>query len=268
MNRLLAIEWNKLFYNKTTRNFTIIYFLILIVGGVIFSTIKPSVGNMKLNLAQLGVFNFPAVWQNVAYVLAVAKIFLAVIIISNITIEFENSTLKQNLIDGFTKKEFLFSKTLSNVVLATISTFFVLIIALVLGLIFSNTESAFYHGIIYVASYFFKIILFFTLCTTLAIFLKKTAYAFLGLFVYWIFEGMLKIFDDFVIDASFKFSDYLPLAVSGKLVPFPEFNLESFIMTNGAFSISPIQWSYFVVALVYIVLLTFISYIILKRRDL
>lgn len=268
MRRLLSIEWTKIFYNKTTRNFTIIYFLILIVMGIIVATIRPNIGGYKVNLVQLGAFNFPVIWQNVAYVLAIAKIFLAVIIISNSTIEYEHSTLKQNLIDGLTKKEFLYSKTLSNSVLALISTFFVAIIAFVLGLLFSKSDTAFYHGMFYITNYMVKLTLFFTICSTLAIWLRKSSYAFLGLFVYWMIEGSLKVVDDFVINVSFKFSDYLPFAVSSNLVSAPKFNLNDFILGNNLFYIVPINWVNLVIALIYIVLFTLLSGWILKRRDL
>lgn len=268
MNRLLAIEWNKLFYNKTTRNFTIIYFLILALGGVIIATIKPDVGGMKLNMVQLGTFNFPVIWQNIAYILAIAKIFLAVIIISNITTEYENSTFKQNLIDGLTKREFLISKLLSNVVLAVISTAFILVITLILGLLFSKTDTSFYVGMQYVGTYFLKLVLFFTICSTLAILLKRTAYAFLGLFAYWMLEGILKIVDDFVIDASFSFANYLPLATSNKLVPAPDFSLQDFILSQGAFHITPMNWVYVLLAIVYIFAFALLSNFILKKRDL
>ena len=268
MKRLLAIEWSKLFYNKTTRNFTIIYFLILLVIGAIMAMIKPEVGGLKLNLVQLGMFDFPVLWQNVAYILAIAKIFLAVIIISNITIEYENSTIKQNLIDGLTKQEFLVSKLMSNIVLAVISTAVVWIIALVLGFTFSQSDTTFYSGMSYILDYFIKMILFFTICSTFSILLRKTSYAFLGLIAYWIIEGILSSIDKLLIKAEFVFSDYLPLSISGRLVPFPDFEAVNFVMGQSAFKISSMSWSVYIMALLYIGLFAFISGWVLKKRDL
>lgn len=268
MRRLLAIEWIKLVYNKTTRNFIFIYFLILIIIGIFVATFKHNIGGVNLNLVQLGTFNFPVVWQNIAYVLATAKIFLAVIVISNSTMEYENTTLKQNLIDGLTKTEFLQTKWIANGILALFSTLFALLISLVLGLLFSTSDAPFFYGMNYVTAYFIKLVLFFTLCTTLAIWLRKTSYAFLGLFAYWVFEGIMKMIDHLFVKGVFHLSDYLPLSVSNDLVPSPDFSFKDFIMGQSIFSISEVNWISWGLAVVYILLLMLVSKTLLKRRDL
>src|SRR5690606_10806030 len=110
MIRLLKIEWNKIYYYKTAWIFTILYFVMLMILGGSLSVIKPEVGGIKLNLSKLGMFEFPVIWQNLTYLFAIAKIFLAVIIVTNVTNEYSNGTLKQNLIDGLGKKELIASK--------------------------------------------------------------------------------------------------------------------------------------------------------------
>src|SRR5690606_27867356 len=147
MLRLLKIEWNKIYYYKTTRIFTLISFGMLIAVGIILAFIKPEIGGMKLDIAQLGMFDFPEVWQTITYLVAIAKIFIAVIIITNVTNEYSNRTLKQNLIDGLSKKEFLTSKFFTNVIFATLSTIFVFGIALILGLVFSSNKENIFKGI-------------------------------------------------------------------------------------------------------------------------
>ena len=52
--------------------------------------------------------------------------------------EYSYGTLKQNLIDGMSKKEFVMSKFLTVVLFSGISTLFVFIVSLILGLIFSD----------------------------------------------------------------------------------------------------------------------------------
>ena len=164
MKRLLNIEWNKIFYYKSARIFTILYFLMLAAVGVVLAYIKPEIGGIELDIAQLGFFNFPDIWQNIAYVVAIGKIFLGVIVIMNVTNEFSNGTLKQNLIDGLSKKEFLQSKLLTNFIFAAVSTLFVFAISLILGFVFSNSQDAVFRGVEFIGAYFIKLAFFFSFC--------------------------------------------------------------------------------------------------------
>ena len=52
--------------------------------------------------------------------------------------EYTNRTLKQNLIDGLSKKEFVISKFLNVVLFAFASTALVFIVSLILGYSFSD----------------------------------------------------------------------------------------------------------------------------------
>lgn len=278
MLRLLKIEWNKIYYYKTTRIFTLIYFGMLVAVGLILAYIKPTIGGMKLDIAKLGMFNFPEVWQNITYLVAIAKIFIAVIIITNVTNEYSNRTLKQNLIDGLSKKEFLTSKILTNLIFATLSTLFVFGISLVLGLVFSDNKENIFKGIEFVGTYFLKLNLFFSICLFLSILLRKSAFAFLGLIVLWMIEGMISTVEVLIkawmggfenIDPyGFYLSNYLPLNTSSKLIDFPQMKLEGFVMGGSIFAYKTVDWTFVVAALIYIAIFTFLSFRLLKKRDL
>lgn len=278
MLRLLKIEWNKIYYYKTTRIFTLLYFALLIVTGLILAFIKPEIGGMKLNIAKLGMFNFPEVWQNVTFLVAIGKIFIAVIIITNVTNEYSNRTLKQNLIDGLSKKEYLTSKILTNLVIALVSTLFVFGICLALGLAFSNTQENIFKGMEYIGAYFLKLNLFFSICLFLSILLRKTAFAFLGLFVLWMIEGTISTVEvllkawmdgfDKIDPYGFYISNYLPLNASSKLIDFPKINPESFILGGSVFEYKTVDWTFAIAAVIYIFIFLGLSYRLLKKRDL
>lgn len=279
MLRLLKIEWNKIYYYKTARVFTFIYFAMLIAAGVILAFIKPTIGGMKLDIAKLGMFNFPEIWQNITWLVAIGKIFIAVIIITNITNEYSNRTLKQNLIDGLSKQEFLTSKVLSNLVFAILSTLFVFGIIIVLGLVFSQNKEMTFQGVEYIGTYFLKLNLFFTICLFLSLLLRKSAFAFLGLIVLWMAEGAISTAEVGIkawqaggfqnIDPyGFYVSNYLPLNVSSKLIDFPKMNLEGFVMGGSIFRYTTVDWTFVVAAFVYIALFLFLSFRLLKKRDL
>ena len=137
MKRLIAIELQKILKNKASRVLTITYFVLLTFLTLIAS-IKFDIGPIHVNIAEQGIFNFPFIWHFNTYVAAILKIFLAVVIVSMMANEYSYGTLKQNLIDGMSKKEFIQSKFLTVVVFAGISTLFVFIVSLFLGLSFST----------------------------------------------------------------------------------------------------------------------------------
>ena len=70
--------------------------------------------------------------------IALLKVFFAIIIVAMIGNEYSNKTLKQKLIDGLSKAEFLRTKVYAILAFVIISTLVVFIISLVLGGIYSD----------------------------------------------------------------------------------------------------------------------------------
>src|SRR6478609_4743556 len=129
MKRLLSIELQKIWKNKASRVLTLTYFILLSFIALIAS-IKFEIGSIKFQVAEMGIFNFPYIWHFNTYIAAILKLFLAIVIVSMMANEYSYGTLKQNLIDGLSKKEFIASKFIMMVVLALASTFVVLVISL------------------------------------------------------------------------------------------------------------------------------------------
>ena len=124
MLRLLNIEIHKLKYNRASRVLIIIYFALL-TSIALIAAIKFDIGPVKFHLAEQGIFNFPYIWHFNTYMAAILKFFLLLVIVSMMANEYSNKTLKQNLIDGLSKKEFILSKFYTVVLLAFVSTLFV-----------------------------------------------------------------------------------------------------------------------------------------------
>ena len=137
MKRLLAIELQKIWKNKASRVLTIAYFVILSFIALIAS-IKFNIGSFQLRIADEGIFNFPYIWHFNTYIASILKLFLAIVIVSMMANEYSYGTLKQNLIDGMSKKEFVLSKFLTVLVFAAGSVIFIFIMSLILGLSFSS----------------------------------------------------------------------------------------------------------------------------------
>ncbi|MEP2970477.1 ABC transporter permease, partial [Nonlabens ulvanivorans] len=137
MKRLLDIEFHKFKYSKSSKVLTIIY-LVIVILLMFTGLIQVNINGFKGSLSDLGIFNFPYIWHLSTYMVSFLKIFIAIVIVSLTANEYSNRTLKQNLIDGLSKKELILSKLYLAITLALLTTMIVFIASLILGLFHSD----------------------------------------------------------------------------------------------------------------------------------
>lgn len=277
MKRLLSIEFQKIWKNRASRVLTLTYFILLSFIALIAS-IKFDIGNFKLHLAEMGIFNFPYIWHFNSYMADYFKFFLAIVIVSMMANEYSYGTLKQNLIDGMSKEEFIKSKFLTVVVFALASTVYVFVMSLILGLCFSSYKEP---GIIfsemeYLLAFFVKLVGFFSFCLFLGILVKRSAFALGFLLVWYIGEGIAyglmrwQIFNEKTADT---IASFFPLQSISNLLVEPFTRLSVIKTMQGQIGMNNVKdygvhfWS-IVIVLVWTVIFMLISYKLLKKRDL
>ena len=278
MKRLLAIELQKIWKNRASRILTISYFVILSFIAMIAS-IKLEIGNFKLHFAEMGIFNFPFIWHFNYYIAASLKFFLAIVIVSMMANEYSYGTLKQNLIDGMSKKEFVLSKFLTLVLFALTSTLFVFIMSMILGFSFSSyTELGIvFSEMEYILAYFIKLIGFFSFCLFIGVLIKRSAFAIGFIFVWFLVEKISYLTlksDIFNRDPRVdKIYAFMPLESMSNLIvePFTRLSVIKNIQTAvGDTNVKDysIHFSSIFIVLVWTTLFIFLSYKIIKKRDL
>ncbi|MEC4003890.1 ABC transporter permease [Flavobacterium sp. SUN052] len=279
MKRLLSIELQKIWKNKASRVLSLTYFVLLTFIALIAS-IKFNIGSFKLHIAEQGIFNFPYIWHFNTYIASVLKFFLAIVIVSMMANEYSYGTLKQNLIDGLSKKEFIKSKFLTVIVFAAFSTLFIFFLSLILGLIFSsyNEPSIIFSQMDYLLAYFVKLVGFFSFCLFLGILVKRSAFALGFLFVWNIVESIIigilnfKVFPDNDYDKNF--TRFLPLESMSNLIvePFTKLSVIKNIETTigGAANLKDydVHWYAILIVLTWTAIFIYSSYFLLKKRDL
>jgi ABC-type transport system involved in multi-copper enzyme maturation permease subunit len=279
MIRLLQIEFQKIWKNKASRILTISYFVILSFIALIAS-IKFNIGNFELRIAEQGIFNFPYIWHFNTYIAAILKFFLAIVIVSMMANEYTYGTLKQNLIDGLSKKEFIQSKFLTVLAFSVGSTIFVFIMSLLLGLSFSsyNEIGIIFSDLEYILAYFLKLTAFFSFCLFLGILVKRSAFAIGFLFVWNIIEGIIigvmkwRIFKN--SDTADTIAQFLPLESMSNLIkePFTRLsvikNIEETIGGVPNVKDYGVHWYSMLIVICWIVIFVLMSYKILQKRDL
>ncbi len=277
MLRLLEIEFIKLWNNRISKILVISYF-VLLTSIALVAAIKFDIGPIKFHLAEQGIFNFPYIWHFNTFITAFFKLFLAIVIVSMMANEYSNKTIKQNLIDGLSKKEFILSKFLTVISFAVISTVFVFVVSMILGLIYSDFDelSIIFSDLEFLLAFFVKLTGFFSFCLFLGIFVKRSAFA-LGFLILWqIFEGFVrgmirwKLFDETTTDAVMGF---FPLNAMWNLIdePFTRLgavqSLGDQIGEDFRFDYA-VHWYEILIVLAWTVVFIYLSYTLLKKRDL
>tara|TARA_B110000444_G_scaffold256959_1_gene294445 strand:+ start:7920 stop:8759 length:840 start_codon:yes stop_codon:yes gene_type:complete len=278
--RLLKIELFKLWHNRISKILIFGYFL-LIFSIAILSTIKIEFGPINFYLAEQGIFNFPYIWHFNTFMIALLKVFFAIIIVAMIGNEYSNKTLKQNLIDGLSKAEFLRSKIYAILAFVFTSTLLVFIISLILGGIYSDYDELpiIFTDLEYLVAYAVKLFGFFAFCLFLSILIKKSAFA-LGFLALWqviegIIFGLMKWkLSDLIPQVSVEnLFQFFPLNALGNLIKEPFSRLSA--VQNIADKIGEgftkdysVSFLNIVIVLIWSGLFIYGSYLLLKKRDL
>jgi len=281
MLRLLTIEFHKLKHNSASKVLSLIYFGLLTCIALI-AAIKFDIGPIKFHLADAGIFNFPYIWHFNTYIASILKFFLLLVIVSMMANEYSYKTLKQNLIDGLSKKEFVLSKFYTVIAFALISTLFVFLVSLVLGLIYSdyNEFAIIVSDLKYLVAFFIKLVGFFSMGLFFGILVKRSAFAVGAMVVWLIIESMFKgyLFWSFK-DASNtsekvdNIMQFLPFEAMANLIkePFSRLGAVKSVANQIGETFTKsydVQFTTILIVSVWTFIFIYLSYALLKKRDL
>jgi len=275
MLRLLNIEIHKLKHNRASRVLVFIYF-ILLTSIALIAAIKFDIGPVKFHLADQGIFNFPYIWHFNTYIASILKFFLLLVIVSMMANEYSNKTLKQNLIDGLSKKEFVLSKFYTVILLAFVSTIFVFFVSLILGYSYSdfNEISIVTTDLEYLIAFFVKLVAFFSFGLFLGILVKRSAFAVGAMLVWAMIEGFAKGMLYWKFETMVpKVMQFFPLEAMSNLIkePFTRLGAVQTVAKQVGEDLSKdfsVQPKDIVIALVWTAIFIYASYVLLKKRDL
>ncbi len=167
-------------------------------------------------------FSFPEAWHSVAYFSSWFVFIPAVMVIMFITNEYSFKTHRQNIIDGWSRDQFIGSKLIDVLLVTLIITVLYALISFIAGtlnqerLIRETWDQVYYIGLFALQTFAQLSIAF------LIGFLVKKAFISLGIFLFYfiIFEpiivGLLKVYGN-------DLGRFMPLEISDRLIPIPAF---------------------------------------------
>ena len=274
MLRLVNLELQKLLLNRASKVLIFISF-ILPFTVLILSSIKINFfGFFTLELGELGIFNFPIIWHITTFFASYFKLFFAIVVVSMIGNEYSNKTIKQNLIDGLSKKEFILSKFYTIVFFSLLATVLIGLGSFFIGLYYSSyTEaSIIFRETEFLLAYFVKLVGFFSLCLFFGMLVKRSAFALAFLFILYIFEWLVfwAVVKATTMEMAWKVKSFLPLESMYNLIDQP---FQRVLMTKFPEKIDmaydyAVYWYEIVIVLGWTAIFVFSSYWLLKQRDL
>lgn len=269
MIRLLSIEFKKLFNSKyfwvLSALFTLFLIAVPIVINIFVGEIEKSqmAPQGKILVQQFSLFYFKDIWQNLTYIYKLGTVMLAFIVVISITTEYNYKTIKQNIIDGLSKKEFILSKIYMILSISIIVTISVGIIGLVSGFFWSKIVNfnIIVENIYFLGFYFLYIFNFLLFSLVIGMLIKKSgiAIAFIIFYVALI-EPILSGISTYLLKIEWL-SSFFPMNGTLKLIPDPFSRV--LLKTTTEMDSLPIF-----VTIFYIIFYIFISYTLIKKRDL
>ncbi|HLY72214.1 MAG TPA: ABC transporter permease [Puia sp.] len=168
-------------------------------------------------------FSFPEAWHTVAYLSSIFVFIPAIVVIMLITNEYTYKTNRQNIIDGWSRKEFMFAKMIDVMILTLIVTLLFSIVAFIMGVTNTENTSANHWSMIYYVGLFaLQTFSQLSIAFMVGLLLRKS---FIALAVFSFYFIILEPIAVNVLKYKYKsgIGEYFPLEISQKLLPKPAF---------------------------------------------
>ncbi|MBC8173853.1 MAG: ABC transporter permease [Chitinophagales bacterium] len=257
--KLLSIEFAKLL---PYRSFKILFgvYLFLQVGFLFTGKSIVQVDDTDLS-SVFNVFQFPNIWNYYLYFAGIFNIILGILVIFITCNEYTYKTIRQNIIDGLSRNEFVSAKILMIITLAIISTVIVYAGGLLAGNVYTGDSSRMFERNSLIGGYFVQCLGILSMAFFFGILFKRSGIAVL-LFLIFLFPLDVIINKAILRDCC---NDYLPVSnYFIKIIQTPYVMIRS---AGEEVQTAPSLLS-ISVGLFYILLFLGLSWFTVKRRDL
>jgi hypothetical protein len=219
----LKVEWMKV---KNYRTFWILLAITVVsipgINYMLYDLMDNSFPKSKGATLILGSpFAFPDVWQTVTWNSTLLFIIPALLIITLTTNEFTFKTHRQNIIDGWSRRQFISVKLVEILLLAAFCTILVLFTVLGFGYIGNKVKAdvSIWQNSRFIGFYFIQILSYSMIAFLLSMLIKRAGLS-IGIFlIYMLVENIIVG----ILRNKYKIQqvNYLPEEVTDRLIPFP-----------------------------------------------
>ncbi|MFB6455232.1 ABC transporter permease [Chitinophaga sp. Hz27] len=216
MKKIILTEWLKV---KSYRTFWVVLILALLVhiSGNVF--VQKILADRQLKPAQalLGSpFDFPNLWLTVASISSYLSALYGLLLIILVTNEYTFRTNRQNIIDGWERRDFVYAKLFWLLKISGLA----LVVTTLIGLVEApaSTTSFSFENYHYVLIYFMQVVLTLSIALAIAVYTKRAGIAIIIFFAYTMLEQPIVSIIKHYIG---KVGGLLPIQTGDELMPPP-----------------------------------------------
>jgi ABC-2 type transport system permease protein len=215
-----------------------------------------------VNINRIPLYHFPDVWLNMIWCAGLLKIVVAVLVVVSVTNEYTYRTLRQNIIDGLSRSQFLFSKIYTNVLLSLISVVLIFVIGLVTGLIYSPdiSFSKVITDVEFFPLYFLEVFMFLSYALMLGLLIQRAGLTIIVLLLSHAIEAIFSanVVEDFVP----ALVPFLPMRSIWNMIewPFPRYAFQEIK--------DYVDYKSVMIVIGWIFLFNYFGYLKLKKSDI
>jgi len=218
MLQIIRIEWLKV---KSYRTFWILLLLavaIIPAANYIGAEINSQIRDKAQELLPLSTYDFPLIWQTMASVNSYMTALFGFPLLILVTNEFTYKTHRQNIIDGWERREFVLSKLFWWLALGVLALFISMLFAVILGLAY-GTHAFSLEDSRYMLYYFLQVEVSLAIALLIAMLVRRAG---LAIVLYLAYTMMIEQ----VLVVTIKryvgeVGGLLPLQAGDELLPFP-----------------------------------------------
>lgn len=284
MKKFLQIEYLKIKGNNSFKVFSLV-FIVFLPLIVVF---LPSV--FKVNM--MGTDNYPLIptsasasWYFTTYIASWFSLFiLSFIIIFHITNEYSAKTVRQNIIDGYSKIDFLKSKIFMVLFMAVVASIYVFLVGVIASFYFKAHQPEqmslevlqkfgiteiplkqsfgnVFNGVLFSFAYFLQVLAYFILAVLVSMVLRKGALAVITYFSLFLLE--LIFVGQLNNNGMEKITPFFPLRSFSSLLP----NFDWSLLISGIQAGAKLTVLNAIVSILYMIAFIFITKYIFFKRD-
>jgi ABC-2 type transport system permease protein len=267
MINLIRIEWKKI---ATYKTFWVFLFIYLGIFGLVFAGIESILNGISTDVSQqtdigipsFSVYAFPHIWHNLTFLAGYFKIIPALLLVVLITNEFGYKTIRLNICSGLSREQFVYGKLILSFELSLLSTVFVFLSGMVLGLLNSPDLqiAEIFQEIQFLGAFLIELNVFLLFALMIAFLLKKSGFTIATLLLY-----------NFVVEPIIahylpgNWERILPLRAAGNLIDVPNTSL---MQVFGIQFRNSINWQDLVVSLVFGLIFSLIAILYIRKTNL
>lgn len=228
MFQLIKIEWLKI------KKYPAFWWMVGIIAitypavNAMFLAIYKEMTTSKDMVAQIASallgnpFAFPEAWHSIAYFSSVFIMIPAVLVIMLINNEYSYKTHRQNIIDGWSRTDFVFSKLIDVVIISFVVAIIYILVTISFAAIADHTTMyRWSEQLQYIPLFLLQTFAQLSIAFICGYFIRK-AFLALGVFLFYsvVIENILAGYLEHKNIAIYK---YLPFQISDRLIPRPAF---------------------------------------------